>query len=290
VNYKQFVYKPGKRGALKKFDPAFAVDFDEQEARKILDDNAQLIAERQDLLMAHEQYGLLIIFQAMDGAGKDAMIKNVLASLDPQGSELKMFKEPTKKELRHDYLWRAAQAVPARGQIGVFNRSYYESVVAERVHPEKLEAYNFPKEVIGKDIWKQRYRHINNFEQYLFDNGIHTLKFFLHLSKEHQRERLLERLEREDKRWKFAIEDVQDREHWDDYMKVYEEVFNHTSPPVARWHIIPDDNPHFARAAVAAIIAAKLESLHKNYPELDDEQQKEIAQAKKTLKKQAAKS
>lgn len=290
MNYKKFVYKPGKSVALKNFDPAFAVDFDKQEAQKILDDNAERIAERQDLLMAHEQYGLLIIFQAMDGAGKDAMIKNVLSSLDPQGCELKMFKEPSKKELRHDYLWRAAQAIPARGQIGVFNRSYYESVIAERVHPEKLEVYNFPKEATPKNIWTKRYRHINNFEEYLFDNGIHTLKFFLNLSKEQQREKLLERLARTDKKWKFAIEDVQDREHWDDYMKIYEEVFNHTSTPVARWHVIPNDNPDFARAAVSAIITAKLETFHKNYPKLDDAQQKEIARAKKILEKQASKA
>jgi PPK2 family polyphosphate:nucleotide phosphotransferase len=233
--------------------------------------------------MAHETNGLLVIFQAMDGAGKDAMIKNVMSRLDPQGCEMKMFKAPTEKEVKHDYLWRAAQSVPARGQIGIFNRSYYEHVIAERIHPEKLEQYNFPKSVIGKDIWKKRYRHINNFEEYLLDNGIHVLKFFLNLSKETQREKLLERIERPEKKWKFSIDDVEDREHWDEYMKIYEEVFDHTSTKIAAWHIIPNNHRWFARAAVAGIIAEKLKSLHQKYPTLSGEQQQEIEKAKEML-------
>ncbi|HZH34730.1 MAG TPA: PPK2 family polyphosphate kinase [Pyrinomonadaceae bacterium] len=283
MDYKQFIYKPGKKIRLKDFDPGFAADFDAKKAQEILGENAGRIAKYQDLLMAHETKGLLVIFQAMDGAGKDAIIKNVMSSIDPQGSEMKMFKAPTEKELRHDYLWRAAQAVPARGQIGVFNRSYYEHVVAERVHPEKLEQYNFPKDVIGKDIWKKRYRHINNFEEYLLDNGIHVLKFFLNLSKEKQREKLLERIERTEKKWKFSMDDVEDRALWDEYMKIYEETFDHTSTRIAEWYIIPDDNRWFARAAVAGIIADKLGSLHQKYPTLSNEQKQEIEKAKEIL-------
>lgn len=285
MNYKQFIYKQGVKNGLKNFDPDFAHDFDREKMRKMLDENAKRIAEYQDLLMAHETNGLLVIFQAMDGAGKDAMIKNVMSRLDPQGCEMKMFQAPTEKEVKHDYLWRAAQAIPARGQIGIFNRSYYESVIVERIHPEKLDAYNFPKETLGKNLWKKRYRHINNFEEYLLDNGIHTLKFFLHLSKEAQRERLLERIERSDKRWKFSMDDVEDRARWDEYMKIYGEVFEQTSTKIAPWLIIPNSDRHFARATVAGIVADKLESLHRKYPTLSGEQKREIEKAKEMLKR-----
>ena len=284
MNYQQFIYKPGKKIGLKDFDSDFAADFSKEKAQKMLKGNAERIAKYQDLLMAHETNGLLVIFQAMDGAGKDAMIKNVMSRLDPQGCEMKMFKGPTEKEVKHDYLRRAAQTVPARGQIGIFNRSYYEHVIAERIHPEKLEQYNFPKSVLGKDIWKKRYRHINNFEEYLLDNGIHTLKFYLNLSKDAQREKLLERIERPEKKWKFSIDDVEDREHWDEYMKIYEEVFEQTSTRIAAWHIIPNNNRWFARAAVAEIIVEKLESLHQKYPTLSSEQKQEIEKAKEMLK------
>jgi PPK2 family polyphosphate:nucleotide phosphotransferase len=283
MNYKQFIYKPNNKTRLKDFDSDFASDFDNEKAQEMLHENAERIAKYQDLLMAHETNGLLVIFQAMDGAGKDAMIKNVMSCLDPQGCEMKMFKAPTQKEVKHDFLWRAAQSVPARGQIGIFNRSYYEHVVAERVHPEKLEQYNFPKGAIGKDIWKKRYRHINNFEEYLLDNGIHVLKFFLNLSNEKQREKLLNRIERPEKKWKFSIDDVEDRAHWDEYMRIYQEVLDHTSTKDAPWHIIPGDHRWFARGVVAGIIAEKLKSLHQQYPTLSREQQQEIEKAKEIL-------
>jgi PPK2 family polyphosphate:nucleotide phosphotransferase len=290
MNYKQLIYKPGKSTKLKDFDANLAADFDDNQAQVTLQEKTGLIAKHQDVLMAHETKGLLVIFQAMDGAGKDAMIKNVMSCLDPQGCEMKMFKAPTEKELKHDFLWRAAQSVPARGQIGIFNRSYYEHVIAERVHPEKLEKYNLPKEVTrDKDIWKKRYRHINNFEEYLLDNGIHTLKFFLNLSKEQQREKLLERIERTEKKWKFSADDLEDRKLWDEYFKIYEDVFDHTSTEIAPWHIVPNNNRWFARATVAGIIADKLKSLHKGYPSLNDEQEKEIERARKSLEKEAPK-
>jgi PPK2 family polyphosphate:nucleotide phosphotransferase len=284
VNHNQFIYQPDKQARLADFDPKFTADSgNEQKARARLEKDALEIAKYQDILMAHETNGLLIIFQAMDGAGKDATIKHVMSNLDPQGCEMKMFKAPTEKEIKHDYLWRAAQSVPARGQIGIFNRSYYEHVIVEQIHPKKLEQQNLPRSLTGKDIWKKRYRHINNFEEYLFDNGIHTLKFFLHLSKEEQRKKLLERIERPEKKWKFSIDDIEDREHWDEYMKVYEEAFNHTSTHIAPWYIIPDNHRWFARATIASIILAKLKSLHSKYPALDTKQKKEMAKAQAML-------
>ncbi len=287
MNHKQFIYNPDKSVQLADFDPNFTADFDTEEAAQTsMCEDADQMAKYQDILMAHETNGLLIIFQAMDGAGKDATIKHVMNSLDPQGCEMKMFKAPTEKELRHDYLWRAAQSVPARGQIGIFNRSYYEHVIVERIHPEKLERQNLPRGATGKDIWQKRFRHINNFEEYLLDNGIHTLKFFLNLSKDEQRKKLLERMERTDKRWKFSTDDLKDREHWDEYMRVYEEAFEQTSTEIAPWHIIPDNHRWFARACVASIILAKLKSLHSQYPTASEKQKKEIARARKTLIKE----
>jgi PPK2 family polyphosphate:nucleotide phosphotransferase len=284
MHYDKFIYKPDKTSGLKNHNPEFTGDFEtEQQAQEKMQEDANQIAKYHDFLMAHETNGLLIIFQGMDGAGKDAAIKHVMSSLDPQGSEMKMFKAQTEKEVKHDYLWRAAQSVPARGQIGIFNRSYYEHVIVERVHPEKLERQNLPKSLTGKDLWKKRYRHINNFEEYLLDNSIHVIKFFLHLSKEEQRKKLLERMERSDKKWKFSMDDIEEREHWDKYMKVYEDVFNNTSTDLAPWYIIPDNNRWFARSIVASIVLTKLKSLHSKYPVLNDEQEKNIAKAKKIL-------
>jgi polyphosphate kinase 2 (PPK2 family) len=199
-----------------------------------------------------------------------------------------MFKAPTEKELKHDYLMRAACSVPARGQIGIFNRSYYEHVIVERIHPEKLMRQNLPKVLVTSGIWKKRFRHINNFEEYLLDNGIHTLKFFLNLSKNEQREKLLERMERPEKKWKFSMDDIEDRAHWVEYMKVYEEAFNQTSTKLAPWYIIPDNNRWFARASIASIILAKLKSLHSKYPIVGKKLKKEMAKAQTLLQKESA--
>lgn len=286
MNHRQFIYNAGKRMRLADFDPNFTADFEtEAQARGNVEKDALEIADYQDILMAHEANGLLIIFQAMDGAGKDAAIKSVMSNLDPQGCELKMFKAQTEPEVKHDYLQRAACSVPARGQIGIFNRSYYEHVIVERVHPEKLARQNLPAESTGNDIWTKRFRHINNFEEYLFDEGIHTLKFFLNLSKEEQRKKLLERMARPAKQWKFSIEDIADRRHWNKYMRVYEEAFERTGTKTAPWYIIPDNNRWFARAAVASIILEKLKSLHSKYPDASEKQKKEMAKAKRSLEK-----
>jgi PPK2 family polyphosphate:nucleotide phosphotransferase len=287
MKHENFIYKPAGKSRLKDHDPDFTADVEsEAEAQEKLRATAEEMAKYQDYLMAHETNGLIVIFQAMDGAGKDAAIKNVMSSLDPQGCEMKMFKAQTKKEMKHDYLWLAAQNVPARGQIGIFNRSYYEHVLADRIHPEKLEQQNLPK--TGRDIWQKRFRHINNFEEYLFDEGIHVLKFFLNISKEQQRRKLLERIERPEKKWKFTSDDLADRELWDDYMKIYEDVFRHTSTKIAPWYIVPGNDRWFARALTAAIILEKLKSLHKSYPKLSEEQEKELSKAKKRLEKEAA--
>ena len=283
----QFVYRRG--AGLAAFDPKFTGGFaDEGAARALLAEAAAGIAKYQDILMAHGDYGLLILFQAMDGAGKDATIKHVMSSADPQGCEVKMFKKMTEKEVRHDYLWRAAQALPARGQIGIFNRSYYEHVIAERVHPEKLEQQNLPAEARGEGLWAARFRQINDFERYLFENGIHVLKFYLNISREEQRRRLLERIERTEKRWKFSSSDIEERQLWDDYMKAYGETFERTSAEHAPWHIIPADSRWFARAAVASAVAAKLKSLHSEYPQMSVEQERELADARAALEGEGA--
>lgn len=284
MDHGKFIYRAGGGSSLARFDPGFTGEFaDEARARARLEEDTADLARLQDLLMAHGAYGLLVLFQAMDGAGKDATIKHVMSSVDPQGCEVKLFKRETPKEAKHDYLWRAAQAVPALGQIGIFNRSYYEHVVGERLHPENLEEQQLPEEVRGDDIWEKRYRQINNFEQYLVENGIHVLKFYLNLSRDEQRRRLLERIERPEKRWKFSSNDINERERWDEYMKVYEETFERTSTDWAPWHIIPADNRWFARAAVASVIVAKLASFHTDYPRLGEEREKELKEAREKL-------
>lgn len=255
------------------------------EAQAALDVEIAAMAKHHGMLMAHEKYGLLVIFQGMDAAGKDPIIRSIMAAVDPQGVEAKMFKAPTEKELRHDYLWRAMSSMPARGQLGIFNRSYYEQVTSERVHPEYLDQWTLPDELKGKDLWKRRFSEIRNFEEYLTNNGIHVLKFFLHQSKEKQRERLLERLERTDKRWGFSPIDVDDRAKWDKYMAAYSEALAETSTRESPWFVIPDEHRWFAKVAISSVIADKLKSFHEQYPRLDAEKKKELEKARKQLEK-----
>ncbi len=286
VRYAEFIVKPKKKFSLKDFDPDQTGEFEsEEQARASVERDTADLAKYQNMLMAHEKYGLLVIFQGMDAAGKDPIIRSIMGTVDPQGCEAKMFKKPTEKDLRHDYLWRAAQSVPARGQLGIFNRSYYEQVTGERVHPEYLDQWTLPEELKGKDLWQRRFREIRNFEEYLFNNGIHVLKFFLHQSKERQRERLLERIERTDKRWGFAAIDVEDRVNWDKYMKAYEETFENTSTKEAPWYVVPDEHRWFAKAVIAAAIVDKLKSFHSQYPRLDAEKKKELEEARKKLER-----
>ena len=282
MDHDSFIFKPG--ADLSSFDPGATAGFaDEESAQASMRKTTERIARGQDRLMAHGAYGLVILFQAMDGAGKDATIKHVMSGLDPQGVEVKMFKSPTDKELPHDYLWRTALALPARGQIGLFNRSYYEQVVADRVHPEQLEDQRLPPEALGDGLWEQRFRQINHFEQYLVENGIHVLKFFLNLSRDEQRSRLLERMDRPDKRWKFERRDLEERQRWDDWMAAYAAALEHTSTELAPWYVIPADRRWVARAIVASIVEAKLHAFHDEYPRLSADQERELQECRAEL-------
>jgi len=288
MHYSEFIVKPDKKFSFKDYDPRFTGEFkDKSEARESVERNIADLGKYQDILAAHEKYGLLIIFQGMDAAGKDPIIKHIFSGVDPQGCETKGFKAPTEKERRHDYLWRAVRALPARGQIGIFNRSYYEQTTVERVHPEKLGKWNLPDEAVNKDMWQRMYREMNNFEEYLVGNGIHVLKFFLNMSKEKQRERLLERISRTDKRYGFADDDLEDRGHWDKFIKYYEETIAATSTEHAPWHIIPDEHRWFAKTAVASVIVDKLKSFHAQYPRMSEEEKKKLEKARRQLEKEA---
>lgn len=287
MRYTQFIVKKTKNFSLKNCETDFTGDFrDESEALESIEKDVEELTKHQSMLSAHEKYGLLIIFQGMDTAGKDPIIKHIMSGVDPQMCEAKSFKAPSDKELRHDYLWRAAQAVPARGQLGIFNRSYYEHVTTERVHPEKLEQWTLPDEAKGRDMWPRMFREINNFEEYLVGNGIHVLKFYLNMSKEKQRQRLIERIDRPDKRWGFEANDLEDRGLWDKFIESYEQAIAATSSKHAPWHVIPDDHRWFAKAAVAAIVVDKLKSFHSQYPRPDAKKKKELEEARKQLEKE----
>jgi len=279
-----FIVQPGKSLTLKSFDPAFTGTFNGKEnAEKKLKDDMKQLASLQDVLYAQNTYALLLIFQAMDAAGKDGTIKHVMSGVNPQGCQVFSFKAPSDEELDHDYLWRCAKALPERGRIGIFNRSYYEEVLVARVHPAILAHQQLPEKMVNKDIWKRRYEEINNFERYLHSNGIHILKFFLNVSKEEQKQRFMKRLDCPEKNWKFSINDAKERGYWNDYMRVYEDMLNATSTDRAPWHIIPADHKWFTRAAVADIIVRKLKSLKLKYPEVNDEHRAELAKAKEML-------
>ncbi len=219
----------------------------------------------------------------MDGSAKDGTIKSVMSNVDPQGCEAHNFKEPSDEELGHDYLWRFVKHLPERGHITIFNRSYYEEVLSSRVHPERLDQQRLPAEAKGKNIWKRRFDEINNFEQYLVENGTLVLKFFLHISKEGQRKRLLERMSLPEKKWKFSVSDIEERGYWDDYMHAYEDALNHTSTAQAPWYIIPAEHRWMASAAVAEVVVSTLKSLKLRYPTMSKEQRGEMMKAKEQL-------
>src|SRR5262245_16644548 len=256
---------------------------DKKQGKEILEHSRDLLSEFQEKLYAQDRWALLIIFQAMDAAGKDGAIKHVMSGINPQGCDVTSFKAPSKDELDHEYLWRAHRAVPQRGKIGIFNRSYYEEVLVVRVHPDFLNAQQLPKELISKHIWNERYEDINNFEKYLARNGVIVMKFFLHLSKSEQKKRFLERLEMPEKNWKFSMADVKERAYWKHYQHAYEEMIQNTATKHAPWHIIPADNKWFTRLAVAGAIIEKLHSLDLQFPEVDDDKKKELAEVRKAL-------
>jgi PPK2 family polyphosphate:nucleotide phosphotransferase len=285
---RSFRVPPGAKISLKKdFDSGYKADYvKKKDADELLQKGVEQLATCQDMLYAQDTYALLLIFQAMDAAGKDGTIKHVMSGINPQGCDVSSFKAPSTEELNHDYLWRCSRRLPERGRIGIFNRSYYEEVLVARVHPEILEAQRIPPEVRGKDIWKRRFDDINGFERHLVGNGIVVLKFFLNVSKKEQKKRFMDRIDRPEKNWKFSAGDVQERAVWDSYMDAYEDVFNHTSTPWAPWYVIPADHKWFTRLAVAGVILQTLKDLKLCYPTVTEEHKQALLQAKEILEKE----
>ena len=280
--------KPGHSVSLaKEFDPDYTGDFKgKEEAEELTRSNTELLMEQQDVLYASASQSLLLIFQAMDAAGKDSTIKHVMSGVNPQGCQVYSFKAPSSEELRHDYLWRAVKSLPERGRIGIFNRSYYEEVLVVRVHPELLASQHLTPKEGGPHLWKRRFEEINNFERYLSHNSTVVLKFFLNVSRKEQKKRFLKRIEQKEKNWKFSAADIRERQFWDKYMISYEEAFSHTSTPWAPWYVVPADHKWFTRLCVSQIIVATLKALALKYPKATKEQLDELEKAKQELLKE----
>jgi PPK2 family polyphosphate:nucleotide phosphotransferase len=284
MNHDRMLVPPDTKIRLKDYDPDDTGSFTAKDdaLEKLQDDIAEL-ARLQDVLYAQNIYAVLLIFQAMDAAGKDGTIKHVMSGVNPQGCQVYSFKAPSAEELDHDYLWRCMKALPERGRIGIFNRSYYEEVLITRVHPEILAKQQLPESARGEDAMKQRYREINHFEEYLVRNGIIVLKFFLNVSKDVQKERFLERIDTPEKNWKFSLSDAKERAHWDRYMDAYESMLSHTSTEAAPWYVIPADHKWFTRAAVADVIVKTLRRLDLQYPAVSEEHVRELQEARRAL-------
>jgi PPK2 family polyphosphate:nucleotide phosphotransferase len=280
-----FCATPGKRIRLKDFDPRDTGKYKSQHhAQKTLDNNIERLRHYQDLLYSEHSYSLLIILQAMDAAGKDGTINHVMSGVNPSGCEVHAFKQPSQQELDHDFLWRCYKEMPERGKIGIFNRSYYEEVLVTRVHPKFLDAERLPGfDGSNEKFWKHRFESINDMEKHLARNGTVILKFFLHLSKEEQARRLLERIEDSAKNWKFSEADLQERLRWNDYMACYEDMINHTSTRHAGWYIIPADNKWFTHLCVSDIIVKTLKDLNLKYPAVSAEQKERLREAREAL-------
>ncbi len=281
---KSYRIDQGKNFRLKDFDPAATTHIHSKEhAQKLLQQGIVEMSELQDKLYAQDSWGLLLMFQAMDAAGKDGAIKHVMSGVNPQGCQVYSFKAPSSEELNHDYLWRTSKVLPERGHIGIFNRSYYEELLVVRVHPEILKNERIPESLLGKNVWEQRFEDIRGFEHYLSRNGIVVRKFFLNVSKKEQKRRFLERLETPEKNWKFSVSDIKERECWDDYMKAYEEVIAATSTKHSPWYVVPADNKWYTRLVVAAAIVDTLKDLKLAYPKVDSEKRKQLDFAKREL-------
>ena len=268
MNIKKYCYNGEKKFRLKDFSTNDTAEFaSKEEAEQLLAVNQQLMAELQDRLYAENKEAILIIFQAMDAAGKDGAIKHVISGITPQGVTVSNFKQPSSEELDHDYLWRAMRVLPARGDIGIFNRSYYEDVLVVKVH-NLHETYQLPDRCKTDKLFKQRYQQINHFEKYLYQNGIRVVKIFLHLSKDEQKKRFLERIDNPEKNWKFSQSDIEERTYWDDYQRAYEDAIRETSTKNAPWYIVPADKKWFARLLISQIIVNTLQEINPQYPEL----------------------
>ena len=276
----------GKRFRLKDVDPGDTLTLDSEDkpvAKETLATGIKALASLQDMLYAQDRWAVLLVFQAMDAAGKDGAIKHVMSGVNPQGCQVYSFKAPSSEDLDHDYLWRCARCLPERGRIGIFNRSYYEETLVVRVHQEFLAGQKLPPRLVGKDVWKNRFEDIRAWERYLARNGILILKFFLHVSKKEQRRRFLERLEDPDKNWKFSAGDAKERAFWREYMNAYEDTIRNTAAPHAPWYVVPADNKWFTRLVVAAAVIDGLASLGLAYPIVDEGKRRELAEARKAL-------
>jgi len=270
---------------LDQIDPGDTLDLpsDKKAAREALEQGVQMLSELQQRLYAQNKWAVLLIFQAMDAAGKDGTIKHVMSGVNPQGCQVTSFKAPSALDLDHDYLWRANQALPERGRIGIFNRSYYAETLVVRVHPELLAKQSLPPELVGPKLWKQRFEDIRHYERYLSRNGVVVLKFFLHLSKGEQKRRFLQRLERPEKNWKFSAADIRERGFWEDYSQAYEEMIRETATAHAPWFVVPADHKWFTRLVVAAAVIERLDGLDLRYPEVSQEAKQALAQAREQL-------
>ncbi len=278
-----YLVKPGIKISLSKFSTKDTSGIKSKEdAKEFLEKNIEKMIELQDKLYASDKYSLLLVFQAMDAAGKDSIIKHVMSGLNPQGTQVYSFKQPSKEELDHGFMWRIQKAVPERGRIGIFNRSHYEEVLVVKVH-NLLKYQQIPSELIDNKIWQNRYEHISDFEKYLYENGTVVLKFFLHVSKDEQKERFLARIDDKTKNWKFSAADVEERKLWNEYQSAYEEAITATSKKFAPWYIIPADKKWFARLLVSEIIVETLKKLDLQYPKLTDEQLAELQKCKENL-------
>jgi len=273
-------FSPGDKGHFKGSD-----DEGGEEAKKLLHAGIGKMSELQELLYAQNRWAVLLIFQAMDAAGKDGTIKHVMSGINPQGCQVHSFKAPSPEELDHDYLWRSNLALPQRGQIGIFNRSYYEEMLVVRVHKKILQAERMPESLVTKKIWKQRFEDVRNYEQYLSRNGVVVRKFFLHVSKGEQKRRFLARLDNPLKHWKFSAADLKERGYWDDYQGAYEDMIGETASKEAPWYVVPADHKWFTHLVVAAVVIETLESLGLTVPNLSEEQREELEKARKVLGK-----
>ncbi|SBW04571.1 polyphosphate kinase 2 family protein [uncultured Dysgonomonas sp.] len=284
---KKIIAKPGEKHKVSDYQTGYTAGLKKDEAERLLTENTEKLAKLQDKLYAQDRYSVLVIFQAMDAAGKDGTVKHVMSGINPQGCQVYSFKQPSAEELDHDYLWRIYKCLPERGRIGIFNRSHYEDVLVAKVHPSIVLNGKLPKinkiEDIDDKFWKKRYKQINDLERHLTENGTIILKFFLNVSHEEQEKRFLARLDDESKNWKFSASDLKEREHWDDYMKAYSDMLTHTSTEDAPWYVIPADNKWFMRYAVGEIICDRINDLKLHYPVLTETAKQELEAAKKIL-------
>lgn len=283
MNTEKYLVKEKKKLNLYDVPTSYHGKLEKKEVKEVLiPENIKKIREYQERLYAENNQALLIVLQAMDAAGKDSLIKHIMTGVNPQGTKVVSFKKPSENELDHDYLWRVAKNLPPRGEIGIFNRSHYEDVLVSRVHKLVLDQ-PFPKNLVTKDIWENRFEEINNFEEYLSNNGIKIVKFFLHVSKDEQKERLMERIDRPEKNWKFASSDITEREYFDDYMKAYADMLINTSTKKAPWYIVPADRKWFSRYLVSEVIVEKLKEMDPQFPELSKKELDSLDKWKKIL-------